>query len=109
MRMWTGTILTADREAYVRVVEETGMREHAEFEGHLGSWVTVRDLDAGYSEVVTFSIWSSREAIEAWAGYDIARAVFYPDEERYLIERSPFASHYDIVAGNPLPEPPHRA
>ena len=33
------------------------------------------------------SFWESRAAIEAFPGQDIEKAVFYPDDERFLIER----------------------
>ncbi|MCS5718109.1 hypothetical protein N1027_08160 [Herbiconiux sp. CPCC 205763] len=97
MRVWTATILTSDREAYIALVERTGLKEHSGIAGHIRSWVLARDLDAGYTEIKTMSLWESREAIEAFAGYDIDRSVSYPEEARYLIENSPWAAHYDVA------------
>ena len=33
------------------------------------------------------SLWESRSAIEAFAGQEIERRSFYPDDDQYLIER----------------------
>jgi len=44
------------------------------------------------------SWWESREAIVAFAGEDIERAVFYPEDDRYLLERGEVVTHHDVVA-----------
>jgi hypothetical protein len=51
------------------------------------------------AEIVALSFWDSREAIEAFAGPDIERAVLYPEDEKYLLAPSTI-THYDIA-----PEP----
>ena len=43
------------------------------------------------------SLWESRAAIEAFAGQDIGTAVFYPEDEKYLIERDLTANHYEVA------------
>lgn len=96
LRVWTAKILTSDRAAYVAVVRATGMKDHSLTPGHVHSWVATRDLDHGYTEVMTFSLWDSRQAIEAFAGYDIDRSMIYPEEAHFLIEASPMATHYDL-------------
>jgi hypothetical protein len=37
-------------------------------------------------------------AIEAFAGQDIDQAVFYPEDDRYLIERDLTVRHYEVAA-----------
>jgi heme-degrading monooxygenase HmoA len=51
----------------------------------------------GRSEIVTVSMWESRSAIEGFAGQDIDQAVFYPEDDRYLIERDLTVSHYEVA------------
>ena len=43
------------------------------------------------------SLWESRAAIEAFAGQDIDKAVFYPDDDQFLIERDLTAHHYEVA------------
>jgi heme-degrading monooxygenase HmoA len=50
----------------------------------------------GKTEIVTLSMWDSMEAIEAFAGEDADVAVFYPEDDRFLIERDEFVSHYVV-------------
>jgi heme-degrading monooxygenase HmoA len=49
------------------------------------------------AEFVTVSFWDSRESIEALAGQDIEKAVFYPEDERFLAERDLTVRHYQIA------------
>jgi heme-degrading monooxygenase HmoA len=49
------------------------------------------------AEFVTVSFWESRRAIEAFAGQDIDVAVFYPDDNQFLIEDDLTVSHYEVA------------
>ena len=51
----------------------------------------------GRAEIVTVSLWESRSAIEAFAGQDIEQAVFYPEDDRYLIDRDLTVRHYEVA------------
>ena len=44
-----------------------------------------RDLGDGRTEVLTVSWWESRAAIIGFAGSDIEAAVFYPEDDEYLV------------------------
>ena len=48
------------------------------------------------TEFVTISFWDSRESIVAFAGDDIDRAVFYPEDERFLIDRETTVKHFTV-------------
>jgi heme-degrading monooxygenase HmoA len=56
-----------------------------------------RDLGDGRTEVVTLSWWESEEAIRGFAGDDISRAVFYSEDERFLIGREETVTHYTVT------------
>ncbi len=97
MRIWTGTVRTADRAVYAAYVEETGMREYRQTPGNLAAHLLLRDLADGLTEVMTVSHWDSVEAIEAFAGKDIERAVYYPEDDQYLVEHGETVRHYEVV------------
>ena len=46
---------------------------------------------------MTASWWNSRTDIEAFAGQDISVAVFYPDDDDYLVDRETTVTHYDVA------------
>ncbi len=94
VRMWRGVIRTEDRDVYVDYIERTGMREYRETPGNLDAWMLTRDLGDGLTEIMTVSRWESWEAIKGFAGEDIHRAVYYPEDDEYLVERDATVRHY---------------
>lgn len=97
MRSWTGWIRREDRGAYQEYLEATGLREYRETPGNLSAFLVFRDLDDGRTEVRTISFWRSREDIVGFAGEDIGRAVFYPQDDRFLVGRETTVEHFDVA------------
>jgi hypothetical protein len=60
----------------------------------------MRDLDDGHTEVRTISFWRSRHDIAGFAGDDIGPAIFYPDDDQFLIDREATVLHFDIVSAD---------
>jgi heme-degrading monooxygenase HmoA len=96
-RMWRGWVRAEDREVYAAYVEETGMAHYRRTPGNRGAHLLTRDLDDGRSEIVTVSFWDSRDVISGFAGDDISRAVFYPEDDRYLVDRETTVTHFEVV------------
>ena len=84
---------------YARYVQETGCAAYLARPGNRGAHILTRDLD-GRTEFVVLSFWDSLEAVRGFAGDDIERAVFYPEDERFLVDRELTVSHYDVVGGD---------
>jgi heme-degrading monooxygenase HmoA len=55
-----------------------------------------RDLGDGRTEVLTLSWWESLDSIRGFAGADINVAVFYPEDDDYLIDRETTVAHYEV-------------
>ena len=96
-RHWKGWTSTEDADRYVEYLNETGVRELAATPGNRAVQVW-RRLDNERAEFVVVSFWESREVIRAFAGEDIEVARFYPEDERFLVEREETCTHYDVVA-----------
>jgi heme-degrading monooxygenase HmoA len=77
-------------------VQETGIDGYKDTPGNHGAWA-LSQVEGDRAEIVTVSFWESRAAIEAFAGPDISRAVFYPEDDRYLIDRDLTAQHYEVA------------
>jgi heme-degrading monooxygenase HmoA len=95
-RIWRGVVRHEDAEAYAAYIAATGFAAYAETAGNRGAWMLRRD-EGERTEFLTFSLWDSRDAIRAFAGDDIETAVYYPEDERYLVERDETVRHYDVV------------
>ena len=98
-RMWRGVVRREDADEYTAYINETGIAEYTQTPGNRGAWMLRRD-EGDRTEFVTYSLWDSLDAIRGFAGDDIEAAVYYPEDERFLVEQEDRVRHYEIVAGD---------
>jgi heme-degrading monooxygenase HmoA len=96
-RIWRGAVRREDADAYADYIANTGMAEYRSTPGNHGAWMLRRDA-GDRTEIITFSLWDSPDSIKAFAGDDIDQAVFYPEDDSFLIERDRTVRHYEVVA-----------
>jgi heme-degrading monooxygenase HmoA len=96
-RTWRGAVRRSDGDAYAEYMRRTGVAAYAATPGNRGVWMLRRDVD-DRTEFVMFTLWESLDAVKEFAGEDYERAVFYPEDERYLVERDLQAMHYEVVS-----------
>ncbi|MGY1681098.1 hypothetical protein [Geodermatophilus sp. SYSU D01176] len=98
-RVWRGRVRTEDGDAYVSHVEETGIAQYRSTPATSrrtcspGTWMTAAP------RWVTLSSWSSLDAVRGFAGDDVTRAVLYPEDDRFLVDREVTVAHYDVHDG----------
>ncbi|GBD85621.1 hypothetical protein BMS3Abin02_02036 [bacterium BMS3Abin02] len=95
MRMWRGWTRPADREAYAEYILGSGIVEYKATPGNKGAYLVSRP-DGDRVEFLTVSFWDSYDAIRAFAGPDIDQAVFYPEDDRYLVDRETTVTHFTV-------------
>jgi heme-degrading monooxygenase HmoA len=95
-RLWRGSTKADDADRYLEYLRATGLAEYAGTAGHRET-ITLRRLHDGRAEFLLVSLWDSMDAVRAFAGADLERAVFYPEDERYLVERDERVTHFEIV------------
>jgi heme-degrading monooxygenase HmoA len=95
-RVWRGVTRKEDAEAYLEYLDRTGHAEYRRVAGHRRT-ITLRRVDGDRAEFVLVSFWDSLDAIRGFAGTDLGRAVFYPEDDRYLVEREDRVAHFDVV------------
>jgi heme-degrading monooxygenase HmoA len=100
-RIWTGTVRLGDADAYADYINDTGLAEYAATPGNRGAWMLRRD-DGALTEFITLSFWETLDAIRGFAGDDVEAAVYYPEDDRYLVDRGPRVRHY-VVTGEVRP------
>ena len=71
------------------------MPEYRATPGNQGAWV-LRRIVAGRAEFITLTFWDSLDAVRAFAGDDHGRAVYYPEDTRFLLEMLPTVEHYEL-------------
>jgi heme-degrading monooxygenase HmoA len=98
-RIWRGWVHPEHAAAYIDYVERTGLADYRRTPGNRGAWLLQR-RDGERIEVVTLSFWDSYDAIQRFAGADITRARFYPEDDRYLVAREWTVTHHEVSAGS---------
>jgi heme-degrading monooxygenase HmoA len=100
-RIWRGVTKAEDAEEYEAYVDETGIAEYKQAEGNRGAWILKR-IDGDRAEFLTVSFWDSLESVSNFTGRDgdIETAVYYPEDDRFLLEREAKVKHYEVGDGS---------
>jgi heme-degrading monooxygenase HmoA len=96
-RIWKGAVRRSDSDAYSRYMTETGVAGYAATDGNAGVWMLRRDVGDN-TEFLMFTLWDSLDAVRNFAGEGYEAAVFYPEDDRFLVDRDLGASHWVVDA-----------
>ncbi|HEX6330071.1 MAG TPA: antibiotic biosynthesis monooxygenase [Actinomycetota bacterium] len=94
-RTWRGWTRNEDADAYVDYLLASGIGESRATEGSRGAYI-LRRADGDRTEFFTVTLWESLDAVKNFAGDDIDRAVFFPEDDRFLVDREAVAVHYEV-------------
>ena len=95
-RTWRGAVKREDGDAYAAYMDETGIAGYVATPGNRGAWMLRRDVGE-LTEFVMFTLWDSLDAVKAFAGEEYETAVFYPEDDRYLVERDLRVTHFRVT------------
>lgn len=95
-RLWRGVTPETKADAYLEYLRRTGVRECRATPGNRGVFVLRRRTDRN-AEFLFVSLWESMDAIHAFAGPDVEKAVYYPEDAEYLLEMEPEVAHYEAL------------
>jgi heme-degrading monooxygenase HmoA len=96
-RIWRGTVRESDKDTYYEYLKATGLKEYASIPGNRGVY-TLRKVADGKAEFLLLTLWESWEAIKAFAGSDYEKAVYYPEDEKFLLALEPHVTHYELLS-----------
>ncbi len=96
LRAWKGATRAADADRYVEYLRATGLAAFEATPGNRGHAI-LRRIDGDRAELIVQSLWDSIEAVKAFAGDRPEVAVFYPEDERFLVDRELTVDHYEVV------------
>jgi heme-degrading monooxygenase HmoA len=95
-RIWRGWTRAEDEAAYVDYLEASGAPASRETPGNRGFYILHRVVGKR-AEFVTMSLWDSLEAVRGFAGDEVEQAVFFPEDDRFLVERELTVAHYEFL------------
>jgi heme-degrading monooxygenase HmoA len=98
-RTWRGAVRAENADAYLEYLEATGLKEYRETAGNQGVFA-LRRIEGDRCEFLLLTLWDSLDAVKGFAGDDVERAVFYPEDDRFLVDRDLTSTHYEVVAAS---------
>jgi heme-degrading monooxygenase HmoA len=96
-RLWHGVVPAAEGDAYAAYLRQTGVKDCRATPGNRGVQV-LRRTDGDDTHFLFISFWDSVDAIRAFAGDELERARYYPEDHVYLRELEPRVTHYEVLA-----------
>ncbi len=96
LRTWRGRTRLEDKARYLSYLRETGVKEYRATAGNRGVFVTWRERQ-GQAEFFLLTLWDSMQAVERFAGASPETAVFYPEDEDFLVEKDVHVDHYEVL------------
>ena len=94
-RLWHGAVPAAKGDAYAAYLRRTGVPDCRTTPGNRGVEV-LRQTTGEETHFLFVSFWDSMDAIRAFAGEDVGRARYYPEDREYLLELEPTVTHYEV-------------
>jgi heme-degrading monooxygenase HmoA len=100
VRIWHGRTSRARADAYAAFLTLRAIPDYRSIPGNLDVAILRQD-EAEVSHFLTVTRWVSEDAILAFAGSDVLKAKYYPEDEEFLLEFEPEVRHFAVVAQSP--------
>ncbi len=97
-RIWHGKTRAADAGRYLEFLKQRAIPDYKSVRGNQGVYL-LRRVEGEQAHFLTLTFWESRQAIEGFAGAEIEKAKYYPEDKDFLLEFEPTVSHYEVVTG----------
>ncbi len=96
VRIWHGRV-PADKAAACRdFTNGRAIPDYRSIPGNLSVDVLER-RDGDVTHFITLTFWESLDAIRAFAGEDVEKAKYYPEDAGFLLEYEPRVVHHAVV------------
>ena len=96
VRIWHGRVPTVKADAYRWFLNQRAIPDYQAVPGNLSVHILER-MDGAITHFITMTFWESMDVIRGFAGEDIERAKYYPEDQDYLLEFEPTVVHYEVV------------
>jgi len=93
-RIWHGKTKKADADRYLSFLQETGVKDYLNTPGNTGVRIW-RRIEHDEAHFWTVSTWENKESIVAFTGVDIDKAMYYPEDQEFLLEFEPTVAHME--------------
>jgi heme-degrading monooxygenase HmoA len=94
--MWHGRVPTEKAEVYREFVNRRAIPDYQSVPGNISVYILERK-EGEITHFITMTFWKDLNAIKGFAGEDVERAKYYPEDKDFLLEFEPTVVHYEIV------------
>jgi heme-degrading monooxygenase HmoA len=95
-RTWHGVTHASKANEYLDYLNKTGVVEYEETEGNRGVYV-LRRVEGDRAHFLLLTLWESEDAIKRFAGSEMEKAKYYPEDKQFLLELEPTVMHYEVL------------
>ncbi|MEO8672088.1 MAG: hypothetical protein ABI411_12295 [Tahibacter sp.] len=96
-RVWHGTTISAKADAYLAFLQERALPDYRGTPGNIAAYI-LRRREGDITHFSTLTYWDTLASIEAFAGADISRAKYYPEDREFLLEFEPTVQHSELYS-----------
>jgi heme-degrading monooxygenase HmoA len=100
VRMWHGRVPTSKAKSYREFTNGRAIPDYQSVPGNISVHILER-AEGDVTHFVTLTFWDSLESIKAFAGDDVEKAKYYPEDVDFLLEFEPRVVHYEVVGQSP--------
>ena len=97
-RIWHGVTPAAMADEYCDYLNKTGLPDYRATPGNRGAYL-LRRIEGERAHFLALTFWESEEAIRGFAGQEIEKARYYPEDARFLLEMEKLVQHYEVIGG----------
>jgi heme-degrading monooxygenase HmoA len=91
-RIWHGKTKAEDADRYLEFLERSGVPDYLKTEGNLSVKI-LRRIEGDICHFWTVTEWDSIESVRRFAGDEIEKAKYYPEDKEFLLEFEPVVKH----------------
>ncbi len=96
-RIWHGKTAASHLEAYSDLLTRLAVPDYRSTEGFRGLTFLRRvEGDEAHFDLITY--WEDINAIRNFAGEDLEKAKYYPEDKEFLLEFEEKVRHYEVFA-----------
>ena len=95
-RIWHGVVPKSKSDEYLEIQRRYGVKDYKSVEGNRGVFV-FRRIEESKTHFLLLTLWDSEETIRRFAGDEMEKARYYPDDKDFLLEMEPYVTHYEVA------------
>lgn len=96
-RIWHGKTKVEDYQVYTEFMIKTAIPDYEKTPGFVKlSFLRNIKNNEGHFTLITY--WESWEVIKNFAGEDIEKAKYYPEDKQFLLEFEEKVAHFEVFA-----------